>query len=42
MSLKEIIPMKEKLMNYRWDGFENAATKSYAKSVVANGFVVSS
>jgi hypothetical protein len=40
--LKEIIPKNEKLMNDRWNCFENAATKSYAKSVVANGFVVSS
>jgi hypothetical protein len=41
-SSKEIIPKNKKLMNYRWDCFENAATKSYAKSVIEHGFAVDS
>jgi len=27
-------------MNYRWDCFEDAATRNFAKSVVENGFIV--
>ncbi|CAF1331199.1 unnamed protein product [Adineta steineri] len=38
----KIIPKNKTLMNYRWDYFEHEATKTYARSLLQNGFVVNS
>jgi hypothetical protein len=39
---KEMIPKNKESMNNRWDCFENATTKSYARSVVQKGFALNS